>query len=113
MHDDDDGVEITATRLKQRLDQGDSITLIDVREPWEWERANLEALGAQLIPLTSIPQHIDELDPSHEFVLYCRSGARSMRAVRFLHAHGFQRTRNLQGGLLAWSNEVDPTFPHS
>ena len=111
MSPQDDGIEITATRLKQRLDEGETIRLIDVREPWEWDLANLEAFGARLMPMPTVPQHVDELDPDEEVVLYCRSGARSMRVLQYLYARGFGRVRNLQGGLLAWSNEVDPSFP--
>ncbi|MGH7502507.1 MAG: rhodanese-like domain-containing protein [Longimicrobiales bacterium] len=111
MHDIDDGIEITAADLKRRLDQGDPVTLIDVREPWEWDLANLESHGARLMPLMTIPERLNEFDASRAYVLYCRSGSRSMRALQFMHAHGFQNVRNLQGGLHAWSNEVDPTFP--
>ena len=111
MNPEGDGFEISATRLKERLDQGHDLRLIDVREPWEWDLANLEAFGARLIPMATVPQHVQELDPDDEVVVYCRSGARSMRVLRYLQAHGFEKVRNLQGGLLAWSNEVDPTFP--
>jgi adenylyltransferase/sulfurtransferase len=111
MHPDNDGLEISATRLKQRLDQGDDIRLIDVRESWEWDLANLEAFGARLIPMATVPEHVEDLDPNDEVVVYCRSGARCMRVLQYLHTRGFEKVRNLQGGLLAWSNEVDPTFP--
>jgi adenylyltransferase/sulfurtransferase len=107
----DDGLEISATRLKRRLDNGDALHLIDVREKWEWDLANLESFGARLMPMSTVPQHVDELDPAEEIVVYCRSGARSMRVLQYLYARGFERVKNLQGGLLAWSNEVDPTFP--
>lgn len=103
--------ELTAAELKQRLDTGEPLTLIDVREPFEWEIANLEKHGARLIPLSDIPDRIGELDPSEEIVLYCRSGGRSAGAARFLIANGFEHVWNLSGGIKGWSTDVDPNLP--
>ncbi|HLM67250.1 MAG TPA: molybdopterin-synthase adenylyltransferase MoeB [Longimicrobium sp.] len=103
--------EITPTELKQRLDRGDRLTIIDVREPFEWDIGNLEAHGARLIPLKQLPQRMGEIDPGEEIVLQCRSGARSAQALGYLRQHGYERLWNLDGGILAWSDEVDPSIP--
>ena len=103
--------EIGAGELKARLDAGESIELIDVREPFEWGIANLEEYGARLIPMNQIPERLEELDPAREVVLICRSGARSMQVTQYLRGRGYDRARNLRGGVLAWGDEVDPSFP--
>ncbi|WP_420129919.1 molybdopterin-synthase adenylyltransferase MoeB [Longimicrobium sp.] len=103
--------EITPTELKERLDRGDKLTIIDVREPFEWDIGNLEAHGARLIPLKQVPQRMEEIDPAGEIVLQCRSGARSAQALGYLRQHGYERLLNLKGGILAWSDEVDPSIP--
>ncbi|HEX2201966.1 MAG TPA: molybdopterin-synthase adenylyltransferase MoeB [Longimicrobium sp.] len=108
---DDETPEITPTELKARLDRGDRLTIVDVREPFEWEIGNLEAHGARLIPLGELPQRAGEIDPDEEIVLQCRSGARSAKALGFLRAQGYPRLLNLKGGILAWSDEVDPSVP--
>ncbi len=103
--------EITATTLKQRLDREEPLVLVDVREPHEWEIGNLGLYGARLIPLGTLPEHMNELSSADEIVLYCRSGARSGKALRQLRDAGFRRLWNLKGGILAWSDEVDPAVP--
>jgi adenylyltransferase/sulfurtransferase len=102
--------EMTPTELKARLERGDRLEIIDVREPFEWEIANLEPQGARLIPLSTLAERMGELDPDAEVVLQCRSGGRSERALRQLQAAGFKHLWNLKGGILAWSDEVDPTI---
>jgi sulfur-carrier protein adenylyltransferase/sulfurtransferase len=102
--------EITATELKQRLDNGDEIVLIDVRESFEWDIANLSDHGARLIPLDQVLDRRDEIDTDAEVVVYCRSGARSAGAIRQLRAAGFDRLVNLKGGINAWAETVDPSM---
>lgn len=102
--------EITPSELKVRLERGDELQLIDIREPFEWEIANLEELGARLLPLSRLEEWIDELDPEAEIVLKCRSGGRSERLMQQLQERGFKRILNLKGGILAWADEVDPTI---
>jgi adenylyltransferase/sulfurtransferase len=109
MHDD--VPEMTPTELKARLDRGDRVTIVDVREPWEWEIGNLGPQGARLIPLNDLPSRMDELNPEDELVMQCRSGARSARAAGFLREQGFERVHNLAGGILRWSDDVDPSIP--
>ncbi|MBV9773669.1 MAG: molybdopterin-synthase adenylyltransferase MoeB [Gemmatimonadetes bacterium] len=103
--------EITPTELKARLDRGEKLTIIDVREPHEWEIGNLEEHGARLIPLGQLPDRINEIGQGEEVVLHCRSGGRSGKALEYLREHGYDNLLNLKGGILAWSEDVDPTIP--
>ncbi|HEX2189246.1 MAG TPA: molybdopterin-synthase adenylyltransferase MoeB [Longimicrobiaceae bacterium] len=111
MADTNEVPEITPTELKARLDRGDRLTIIDVREPHEWEIGNLEEHGARLIPLGQIEERAGEIDPEDEVVLQCRSGARSAKALEALRGKGYSRLWNLKGGILGWSDEVDPSVP--
>src|SRR6185436_8866338 len=102
--------EITATELKARLDGGDDIQLIDVRQPDEYAFARIE--GAKLIPLGEIMSRMNEIDASRETVVHCKMGGRSARAIQALEQAGFKgNLKNLIGGITAWSNEVDPRVP--
>lgn len=102
--------EISATDLKRRMDAGEDIQLIDVRQPEEWAFAKIE--GAKLIPLGEIMKRMNEIDQNRETVLHCKMGARSARAVEALQQAGFPGSlKNLKGGITAWSNEVDPKVP--
>ena len=100
--------EITARELKERLDRGDEIFILDVREPHEYQICNLKG---HLIPLGQLPRRVHELDSSQEIVAHCRSGKRSAEAVDFLRKAGFRKVLNLRGGILSWSTEVDPSVP--
>lgn len=102
--------EITPTELKERLDRKDPLVLVDVREPHEPGIADLPEVGQVLIPLGDLLARADELDPASEVVLYCRSGARSGRALLQLRERGFERLLNLKGGVLRWREEVDPSL---
>src|SRR5579863_169251 len=100
--------EITPRELKSRLDRGDDLFILDVREPHEFQICNLKG---HLIPLGELPRRVHELDSSREIVAHCRSGKRSAEAVDFLRKAGFRKILNLKGGILAWSDEVDPSVP--
>jgi len=100
--------EITPKQLKQRLDRGDDLYILDVRETHEYQICNL---NGQLIPLGELPKRVSELDSSREIVAHCRSGKRSAEAVEFLTKAGFRKIWNLKGGILAWSDDVDPSVP--
>ena len=104
-----EGWDITAKDLEARLRQGHPIRLIDVREPHEWNISHLDQ--AELIPLGSLAARMDELDPTEEIVLMCRTGGRSARALDLLRTAGFRKIRNLKGGINAWAREVDPKLP--
>ena len=103
--------EITPAQLKQLLETGEPIVLLDVREPYEWDITNLAHIGAIHIPLAQLADRYTELDPEADIVVYCRSGGRSMRAARFLAANGFQNVRNLDSGVNGWARDVDPSMP--
>jgi molybdopterin/thiamine biosynthesis adenylyltransferase/rhodanese-related sulfurtransferase len=104
-----DGIpEITPRDLKTRLDRGDDLFILDVREPHEYQICNLKG---KLIPLGELPRRVAELDSSREMVVHCRSGKRSADAISFLQKSGFKKLWNLKGGVLAWSDDVDPSMP--
>jgi adenylyltransferase/sulfurtransferase len=99
---------IEVEELKRRLDAGDDIFVLDVREPHEYQICNI---NGYLIPLGDLPKRVNELDSSREIVAHCRSGVRSAKAVTFLQQAGFRKVKNLTGGILAWADKVDPKMP--
>lgn len=102
--------EITATELKKRMDSGEDVQLIDVRQPNEFAHAKIE--GAKLIPLGEIVSRMDELDDSRELILQCKAGGRSAQAIQLLKQAGYKgEMSNLVGGITSWSNDVDPNVP--
>lgn len=101
------GYDITPQELKARLDAGDDLLIVDVREPHEWDICRID--GAQLIPLQTLPAHFEELPRDREIVVHCKLGGRSAKAAEFLRAKGFDRVLNLTGGIYAWIDSVDPT----
>ena len=102
--------EITPSELKNRLDAGEELLILDVREPGE---VAISSIGELHIPLGQLPARIHELEAYREepIVVVCRSGARSGRAVQYLQALAFQNPLNLKGGMMAWRDEVDPSLP--
>jgi len=114
--DDDDwfaapeGVPAISVReLKAKMDNKEALTLIDVREPYEYEIARIE--GSRLVPLGELETHVNELPRTGALVLQCHSGGRSEHATRLLQEAGFENVYNLEGGIDAWSVEVDPAVP--
>ena len=100
--------DMTPEELKRRLDAGDEIFVLDVREPHEYQIANL---GGHLIPLNDLPKRVSELDASRVIVVHCKMGGRSAKAVDFLRQSGFSNVHNLAGGITAWAERVDPKVP--
>jgi sulfur-carrier protein adenylyltransferase/sulfurtransferase len=100
--------EIQVEELKRRLDAGEDLFVLDVREPHEYQICNI---GGYLIPLGDLPKRINELDTSREIVAHCKMGGRSAKAVAFLQQAGFTKVSNLAGGIAAWAERVDPTLP--
>ena len=100
--------DMTPEELKRRLDAGDDIFVLDVREPHEYQIANL---GGHLIPLNDLPKRVSELDASRVIVVHCKMGGRSAKAVDFLRQSGFSNVHNLAGGITAWAERVDPKVP--
>ena len=102
-------IQIQPEEAKQKLDNGEKVALLDVREPWEYDLARIE--GATLIPLGEIQQRVSELDPESEIIVYCHHGVRSFHATSFLRQLGFAKAQNLAGGIDGWSLRVDPSVP--
>jgi len=100
--------EVAPTTVRQWLDTGRRFLLLDVREPFETKICSLD--GSKLIPLGELPRRVNELDTADTIVVYCRTGARSAKAVKFLSTVGFAKAKNLNGGILAWARDVDPTI---
>jgi len=100
--------DMTPEELKRRLDAGEDLFVLDVREPHEYQICNL---GGYLIPLNDLPKRISELDSSREIVVHCKMGGRSAKAVEFLNKSGFHKVHNLAGGINAWAERVDPKLP--
>ena len=96
--------EIRAEELKQRLDSGERLFLLDVRNEDEFEKSNI---GGHLIPLAELPKRVGELDSSLKIVALCKMGPRGAKAVQILHLAGFTKVWNLSGGIHAWSDRVD------
>ncbi|MCA9929624.1 MAG: molybdopterin-synthase adenylyltransferase MoeB [Anaerolineales bacterium] len=103
--------QISPVELKSRLDAGDDLLILDVREPHEWDISNLSHLGAVLIPQGNVVERMGELDTAREMVVQCRTGQRSATIIRELRKHGFQKLLNLDGGINRWATEVDPSLP--
>ena len=100
--------QMTVQELKRRIDAGDDLFILDVREPFEYQIANI---GAKLIPLNDVPQRLAEIDREREIVVHCKMGGRSQRVAEFLHQSGYAKVSNLAGGIVAWANEIDPKVP--
>ncbi|MGH9657351.1 MAG: molybdopterin-synthase adenylyltransferase MoeB [Bryobacteraceae bacterium] len=101
--------EIDPVEVKAKMDRGDRFVLIDVREPHEYQICNIPS--ARLIPLGDIPRRAAELDSADEIVVHCKSGMRSAKACDFLRQAGFRKVKNMKGGILLWSDKVDPRVP--
>ena len=101
--------EVTPKELKEELDQGQDLYILDVRNTVEYEISRIE--GSHLIPLDQLLNRLHELDSARDIVAHCRTGVRSARAIAILQEAGFRKLRNLKGGVLAWADEVDPTMP--
>jgi len=102
--------ELSPQEFLDRRAAGAAMTLIDVREAWETKLEPVPAAHLH-IPMGQIPDRVGELDPAQETVVICRSGGRSLQVANYLERRGFANVRNLAGGILAWSREVDPSIP--
>lgn len=102
--------QFSAVELKDFLGAAEKPPLLlDVREPWEYEASRIE--GARHIPMREIPASLDQLDPQRDIIVMCHHGVRSLQVAYFLRNAGFERVINLQGGIDAWSRDVDPGVP--
>jgi rhodanese-related sulfurtransferase len=102
-------LEITVADLKKRLDAGEKILLVDVREPWENQQCRIE--GSVLIPMGTIPANLQKLDTDELVVCYCHHGMRSMDVANWLRQQGVSTAKSLAGGIDRWSQEIDPKVP--
>ncbi|MCA3748171.1 MAG: molybdopterin-synthase adenylyltransferase MoeB [Rubrobacter sp.] len=100
--------EISVRELKEKLDNGENVFVLDVREPHEYQVANI---GARLIPLNELPERMHELNQNDEIAIHCKTGGRSAKAVKLLRDAGFTNVYNVKGGITAWSEEIDPSVP--
>ena len=102
--------EITPEELKQKLDSGADLTVLDCREPWEYQAAHIAP--STLIPMDQIPARVNqELDPEEHIVVVCHHGVRSANVAAWLLQQGFERVQSLRGGIDRWSRAVDPSVP--
>jgi len=102
--------EVTVHDLKKALaDPKLGIKVIDVREPDEYQIAHID--GVPLVPLSTLAQRFTELDPNQQYYIHCKSGVRSMKALKFLREQGFKYLKNVKGGISAWADEIDPHVP--
>ena len=99
--------QITVKELKRRIDGGESLQIIDVREPFEYEIANI---GAKLIPQNDVPNRLSEIDRNREVIVHCKAGGRSQKIAEYLKQSGYKKVMNVAGGILAWADQVDPTM---
>ncbi|PYT58609.1 MAG: rhodanese [Acidobacteria bacterium] len=104
-----DELEITPAELKGRLNSGEKLVLVDVREPWEQEICRIE--GARLVPLGALAASVNTLPDVDEVICYCHHGMRSLDAAAWLRFQGFEKAKSLAGGIERWSLEVDPNVP--
>lgn len=100
--------EITCAELKKKRDNQENIQIIDVREDYERDISNID--GSIHIPLAELEDRLDELNPSQEYILQCRTGGRSATATQILMAEGFKDVKNLVGGINEWAKSIDPTL---
>jgi adenylyltransferase/sulfurtransferase len=100
--------QITVSELKRRIDAGEDLFILDVREPFEYQIANI---GGKLIPQGEVPQRLAEIDRDREIIVHCKAGGRSQRIAEFLKQSGYPDVVNVAGGILAWSSEIDATVP--
>ena len=102
--------EVTPAEVKRRMQAGEPLRLIDVREPWEFERARIE--GSELIPMRTVPESLGRLEESGAgLIVLCHHGVRSLRVVAWLREQGVENCASLEGGIDRWSLEIDSTVP--
>ena len=100
-------LNVSVQQLKDRMDKGEKPFLLDVREPFEYDIAHLDA---KLIPLQTLPNRLSELDREQEIIVYCHTGVRSASATQYLRSNGFMLARNLSGGIEEWARKIDITM---
>jgi rhodanese-related sulfurtransferase len=102
-------LEITPQEVKARLDRGEKLMLVDVREPWEHAQCRID--GAELIPMGTIPANLQKLDSDEDVIFYCHHGMRSLDVANWLRAQGVAHAKSMAGGIDRWSAEIDAKVP--
>jgi rhodanese-related sulfurtransferase len=102
-------IEISPREVKERIDRGEKILLVDVREKWEFETSRIE--GTELVPLREVPENLPRFEDAEEIVLFCHHGVRSLDAAAWLRSQGVEGARSMAGGIDRWSAEIDPKVP--
>jgi rhodanese-related sulfurtransferase len=102
-------LEITPREVKERLDRGENLLIVDVREPWEHAQCRIE--GAKLIPMGTIPANLQQLDTDEDVICYCHHGMRSLDVANWLRSQGVKSAKSMAGGIDRWSTEIDPKVP--
>ena len=102
-------LEITPVEVKQRIDRGEKLLVVDVREPWEYAHCRIES--ALHIPMGSIPANLQKLDTDEDVICYCHHGMRSLDVANWLRAQGVRSAKSMAGGIDRWSMEIDPNMP--
>lgn len=103
-------IQISPAELKQKIDAGEKVLVVDCREPWEHQMCSIE--GAKLVPMNTIPANLQTLEGAEEVVIYCHHGARSLNVAAWLRQQGIEGARSLTGGIDRWASEIDPTLAH-
>ncbi len=104
-------IHISPKEVKEKIDKGEDFILLDVREPQEYNFSRIKEKEAMLVPLMQLPAVMDKLPKDKPIYVLCRSGNRSLQATLWLRQKGFENVKNIEGGILAWSDEVDPSVP--
>ena len=102
-------LEISPREVKERLERGEKLLLVDVREPWEYAQCRIE--GAKSIPMGTVPANLQQLDGDEEVICYCHHGMRSLDVANWLRSQGVQSAKSMAGGIDRWSTEIDPAVP--
>jgi len=102
-------IEISPREVKERIDRGEKILLVDVREKWEFETSRIE--GTELVPLREVPENLPRFEDAEEIVLFCHHGVRSLDAAAWLRSQGVEGARSMAGGIDRWAAEIDPKVP--
>jgi rhodanese-related sulfurtransferase len=103
-------IQISPAELKQKLDAGAQVLVVDCREPWEHQICSID--GAKLVPMNTIPANLQTLEGAEEVVIYCHHGARSLNVAAWLRQQGIEGARSLTGGIDQWATEIDPKIAH-
>jgi len=102
-------LNISVQELKEKIDKGEDFILLDVREPHEYQFSRIKEKEAMVVPMMQLPRVINQLPKDKDIYIICRSGSRSMQATLWLNQQGFENVKNVDGGILAWSDYIDPT----